>query len=408
MPDYDAGVWHGVRARASGPGRPTATGPRARTTRPGACAATRPSCCSTRTPGPSAATVAVQPGRARLRLRGDPDTPERRRLRRRRAPQPGGGPAAYGWRDAGPLRRPYADTVIYEVHVKGFTMRHPDVPPELRGTYAGLAHEAAHRLPARPRRHRGRAAAGAPVRARGFLVDRGPDQLLGLQHRSASSPRTPATRPRSAPGGPAARSPSSRPWSTRCTRPGSRSSWTWCSTTPPRATSSARRCASAAWTTPAYYRLDDGDPRHYFDTTGTGNSLNAGHPRTPAADHGLAALLADRDARRRLPLRPGRHPGPPGAAASTSTSAFFDLVSQDPVVSRAKLIAEPWDVGQTDSYDLGRFPPLWSEWNGRYRDSMRDFWRSHDGRARRVRHPVRGLVRPVRRVAGGGRPRRST
>jgi glycogen operon protein len=60
-------------------------------------------------------------------------------------------------------------------------------------------------------------------------------------------------------------------------------------------------------------------------------------------------------------------------------SAFFDLVSQDPVVSKVKLIAEPWDVGQSDSYNLGRFPVLWSEWNGRYRDTVRDFWRSHDG-----------------------------
>jgi glycogen operon protein len=58
-------------------------------------------------------------------------------------------------------------------------------------------------------------------------------------------------------------------------------------------------------------------------------------------------------------------------------SAFFDLVSQDPAVSRAKLVAEPWDVGQVDSYDLGRFPPVWREWNGKYRDTMRDFWRSH-------------------------------
>jgi glycogen operon protein len=58
-------------------------------------------------------------------------------------------------------------------------------------------------------------------------------------------------------------------------------------------------------------------------------------------------------------------------------SAFFDLIAQDPVVSRAKLIAEPWDVGQGDSYDLGRFPPVWREWNGKYRDTMRDFWRSH-------------------------------
>ena len=62
-------------------------------------------------------------------------------------------------------------------------------------------------------------------------------------------------------------------------------------------------------------------------------------------------------------------------------SAFFDLVAQDPVVSRAKLIAEPWDVGQTDSYDVGRFPPLWREWNGKYRDTMRDFWRGTAGMA---------------------------
>ena len=60
-------------------------------------------------------------------------------------------------------------------------------------------------------------------------------------------------------------------------------------------------------------------------------------------------------------------------------SAFFDLVAQDPVVSQVKLIAEPWDVGRMDSYDIGRFPPLWSEWNGRFRDTVRDWWRSHDG-----------------------------
>ena len=60
-------------------------------------------------------------------------------------------------------------------------------------------------------------------------------------------------------------------------------------------------------------------------------------------------------------------------------SAFFDTVGQDPVVSQVKLIAEPWDVGRMDSYDIGRFPPLWSEWNGRFRDTVRDWWRSHDG-----------------------------
>jgi glycogen operon protein len=63
--------------------------------------------------------------------------------------------------------------------------------------------------------------------------------------------------------------------------------------------------------------------------------------------------------------------------AFDKVAAFLDMVAQDPVVSRAKLVAEPWDVGQMDSYDLGRFPPLWREWNGKYRDTMRDFWRSH-------------------------------
>ncbi len=76
-------------------------------------------------------------------------------------------------------------------------------------------------------------------------------------------------------------------------------------------------------------------------------------------------------------------------------AAFFDLVNQDPVVSQVKLIAEPWDVGD-GGYQVGGFPPLWTEWNGKYRDTMRDFWRGRAGQARRVRDPVHRLVRPVR------------
>jgi glycogen operon protein len=126
----------------------------------------------------------------------------------------------------------------------------------------------------------------------------------------------------------------------------------------------------------AYYRLDPGNPRYYIDTTGTGNSLNAGDPVTlqlimDSLRYWLTEMRADGF---RFDLAPtlARQEG-----GFDQLSAFFDLVSQDPVVSRAKLIAEPWDVGQMDSYDLGRFPPLWREWNGRYRDTMRDFWRSH-------------------------------
>ena len=275
-----------------------------------------------------------------------------------------------------PPRHRYADTVIYEVHVKGFTMRHPDIPPELRGTYAGLGHEAAiahlldlgvttvELLP------------GAPERARVVPARPGPDELLGLQHdrllRAAQrllgrGPGRPAGRPGQ---------PSSRRWSTRCTGPASKWCSTWCSTTPPRPARTARRCASAASTTPAYYRIEPGDPGDYYDTTGCGNSLNVGDPITlqlmmDSLRYWLTEMHVDGF---RFDLAPtlARQDG-----AFDKVSAFLDMVSQDPVVSRAKLVAEPWDVGQMDSYDLGRFPPLWREWNGKYRDTMRDFWRSH-------------------------------
>ena len=117
----------------------------------------------------------------------------------------------------------------------------------------------------------------------------------------------------------------------------------------------------------------------YVDTTGCGNALNVGHP---------TALRMVMDSLRywvtemgvdgfRFDLAPtlAREDG-----AFDPFSAFFDLVAQDPVIARAKLIAEPWDVGRADSYAVGRFPPLWSEWNGRFRDSVRDWWRSQDGR----------------------------
>ena len=119
-----------------------------------------------------------------------------------------------------------------------------------------------------------------------------------------------------------------------------------------------------------------GDPGLYYDTTGCGNSLNAGDPimlqlMMDSLRYWLTEMHADGF---RFDLAPtlARQDG-----AFDKVSAFLDMCSQDPVVCQAKLVAEPWDVGQMDSYDLGRFPPLWREWNGKYRDTMRDFWRSH-------------------------------
>ena len=129
---------------------------------------------------------------------------------------------------------------------------------------------------------------------------------------------------------------------------------------------------------PAYYRLDPEDLRLYVDTTGCGNALNAADPVglqmvMDSLRYWLVEMHVDGF---RFDLAPtlAREDG-----GFDRRAAFFDLVAQDPVVSQAKLIAEPWDVGQADSYDVGRFPPEWSEWNGRYRDTVRDFWRRRDG-----------------------------
>jgi glycogen operon protein len=123
----------------------------------------------------------------------------------------------------------------------------------------------------------------------------------------------------------------------------------------------------------AYYRVTDADPMRYLDFTGTGNSLNMRHPHvlqlimdslrywvTEMHVDGFRFDLASALARELF--------------AVDRLSAFFDLVQQDPIVSTVKLIAEPWDVGE-GGYQVGNFPPLWSEWNGRYRDTIRDFWR---------------------------------
>jgi glycogen operon protein len=126
----------------------------------------------------------------------------------------------------------------------------------------------------------------------------------------------------------------------------------------------------------AYYRLDPDDPSRYVDYTGTGNTLNMRHPHvlqlmmdslrywvTEMHVDGFRFDLAATLARELHDV--------------DRLSAFFDLIQQDQIVSRVKLIAEPWDLGE-GGYQVGNFPPLWSEWNGRYRDTVRDYWRGHE------------------------------
>ena len=280
----------------------------------------------------------------------------------------------YVWENDRPSHR-YADTVIYEVHVKGFTARNPDVPAELRGTYAGLAHEAAinyllelgvtavELLPVHE---------SVPE---SFLEQRGLTNYWGYNTIGYFAPHqaysAAARAGRS--GGQVGEFKAMVDALHKAglevlldvvfnhTAEGNQLGPTLC----------YRGLDNAA-----YYRLDDANPGYYLDTTGCGNALNVGHPVAlqlimDSLRYWLTEMHVDGF---RFDLAPtlARQDGEFGPR-----SAFFDLVAQDPVVSRAKLVAEPWDVGQIDSYDLGGFPPGWREWNGKYRDCMRDFWRSH-------------------------------
>jgi glycogen operon protein len=276
----------------------------------------------------------------------------------------------FDWSNDRRSETPLADSVIYEVHVKGFTARHPGIPENLRGTYAGVVHPAAldhltslgvtavellpvhqfvhdHTLVERGLRnywgynsigffapHNGYSAAGergeqvqefkAMVRT---LHEAGIEVILDVvyNHTAEGNHLGPML-------------------------------------------------SFKGIDNHAYYRLVADDPRHYYDTTGTGNSLNVSHPRS-------LQLIMDSLRYWIIEMHVDGFRFDLASALARQfhevdrLSAFFDLIEQDPVVSQVKLIAEPWDLGD-GGYQVGNFPPIWSEWNGKFRDSVRDYWRS--------------------------------
>ncbi len=294
-------------------------------------------------------------------------------------PLPPLGPNSEGLTSAGSVRpaRHLADTVIYEIHVKGFTQRHPDIPPELRGTYAGLGHQVAV---AYLQQLGVTAVELLPVHhsvPESFLVQRELGNYWGYNTIGFFAPHAEYSAAVRAgqPGGQVAEFQDM----VRSLHDGGIEVILdvvynhTCEAGPEGPTLSFRGLDNAA-----YYRLDPDDPASYVDTSGCGNALNVADP---------ACLRLILDSLRywvtemgvdgfRFDLAPtlARQEG-----SFDTVAAFFDLVWQDPVLAQVKLIAEPWDVGQGDSYDVGRFPAGWSEWNGKYRDTVRDVWRSHDG-----------------------------
>ncbi|WP_042371536.1 glycogen debranching protein GlgX [Streptacidiphilus neutrinimicus] len=279
----------------------------------------------------------------------------------------------FDWGNDHPPQTPYNESVIYEAHVKGMTRTHPAVPEALRGTYAGLAHPAivdyltklgitaVELMPVHQffpdhvlvekglsnywgyntigffAPHNAYAASGqrgeqvqefkAMVKA---LHEAGIEVILDVvyNHTAEGNQLGP--------------------------------------------TLSFRGLDNAA-----YYRLAPDNPRYYWDTTGTGNSLRMDHPHTlqlimDSLRYWVTEMHVD-GFRFDLAATLARQ-----FHEVDRLSSFFDLVQQDPVVSQVKLIAEPWDLGD-GGYQVGNFPPLWTEWNGRYRDCVRDFWRGEGG-----------------------------
>ncbi|MER6947972.1 glycogen debranching protein GlgX [Nonomuraea sp. NPDC000554] len=275
----------------------------------------------------------------------------------------------FEWGNDRPPRTPYHQTVIYEAHVRGLTMRHPSVPEELRGTYAGVGHPAVidHLLSLGVT-----AVELMPVHhymPEHFLVARGLTNYWGYNTMAYLAPHG------------------------AYSSAGSRGEQVLEFKAMVRALHEAgievildvvyNHTAEGDHMGPtlgfrgidnaAYYRLHDGDRRYYLDYTGCGNSLNVRSP------HALQLIM---DSLRYWVLEmhvDGFRFDLASALARElhdvdRLSAFFDLIQQDPVISQVKLIAEPWDVGP-GGYQVGNFPPLWTEWNGKYRDIVRDFWR---------------------------------
>jgi isoamylase len=282
----------------------------------------------------------------------------------------------YDWEGDAPLNRDYADTVIYETHVKGFTKRHPDIPPEIQGSYAGLAHPAATGY----LRDLGVTAVELlPVHefvTEGSVSGHGLTNYWGYNSIGFFAPHQGYAA--AAGQHPGSQVSEFRDMVKALHRAGLEVILDVVYNHTAEGNENGPTLSFRGLDNAQYYRLVPDDPSSYYDTTGTGNSMDAGNPFTlrlimDSLRYWVSEMHVD-GFRFDLAATLGRE----GDNRFDRLSAFFEMVAQDPVISTTKLIAEPWDVGQADSYDLGRFPAQWREWNGRYRDLMRDFWRSKE------------------------------
>ena len=276
---------------------------------------------------------------------------------------------SFDWEGDVPPRRPWNETIIYETHVKGYTKRHPAVREDLRGTYAGLASEEALAYLQRlgvtaiellPIHH---------IADESFLHDRGLSNYWGYSSIGYLAPYSEYA----ATGRRGDQVREFKGMVKALHRAGIEVILDVVYNHTAEGNHLGPMLSFKGVDNSSYYRLVPDDDRHYMDYTGTGNTLDARHPsvlrlimdslRYWASEchvDGFRFDLASALARELYDV--------------DRLSAFFDTIHQDPILSQVKLIAEPWDVGP-GGYQVGNFPVLWSEWNGIYRDVVRDFWR---------------------------------
>jgi glycogen operon protein len=275
----------------------------------------------------------------------------------------------FDWEGDRRLDYPYNETVIYEAHVKGLTQLHPDIPEELRGTYAALAHPAIIE-------HLNKLGVTAielmPVHQfvqDSTLLEKGLRNYWGYNTLGFFAPHADYA----ATGVPGQQAQEFKAMVKAMHAAGIEVILDVVYNHTAEGNHLGPTLSFKGIDNEAYYRLVEDDKRYYMDYTGTGNSLNVRHP------HSLQLIMDSL----RYWVTEMHVDGFRFDLASTLArefyevdrlATFFELVQQDPVVSQVKLIAEPWDIGP-GGYQVGGFPPQWTEWNGAYRDTVRDFWR---------------------------------
>jgi len=291
---------------------------------------------------------------------------------------------SFPWGDDRQLDIPLHKSVIYEMHVKGFTQLHPDVPEHLRGTYAGLATPAVieylqslgvttvELLPVHQH-----------VDDR-FLVDRGLSNYWGYNSLNYFAPDVRYSTPEL----PGEQVYEFKGMVKALHAAGIEVILDVVYNHTAEGNHLGPTLALRGADNQAYYRLVPDDPRYYMDYTGTGNSLNMLNARTiqmimDSLRYWVTEMHVD-GFRFDLAATLAR-----GLHEADRLSSFFDVIHQDPVISQVKLIAEPWDVGP-GGYQVGNFPVRWSEWNGKYRDTVRRFWKGDESQVAELAYRLAG------------------